>query len=42
MASSVCVHSTKGMAVSSTLFKGILAEDVYYTVNWASPHTFVK
>ncbi len=34
-------HSTRGMAVSWVVFKGISMEDVCAADDWASPHTFV-
>ena len=35
-------HSTRSMATSWALFKGIRVEDICAAASWASPHTFVR
>ncbi len=35
-------HSTRGMAASWAIFKGISMEDVCVAADWALPHTFVR
>lgn len=35
-------HSTRGMATSWALFKGVSAEEVCAAASWASPNTFAK
>ncbi|KAK0146328.1 hypothetical protein N1851_014351 [Merluccius polli] len=35
-------HSTRGMATSWALFKGIQVEDICVAASWATPHTFVR
>lgn len=38
----VRAHSTRGMAASWAIFKGISMEEVCAAADWASPHTFVR
>lgn len=35
-------HSTRGMATSWALFKGVFIQDICAVGSWLSPHTFVK
>ncbi|XP_055053994.2 uncharacterized protein [Misgurnus anguillicaudatus] len=35
-------HSTRGMATSWALFKGVSVQDICAAASWASPHTFVR
>ena len=35
-------HSTRGMATSWALFKGVRVEDICAAASWATPHTFVR
>lgn len=35
-------HSTRGMATSWALFKGVSIQDICAAESWASPHTFVR
>ena len=35
-------HSTRGMATSWALFKGVSVQDICKAASWASPHTFVR
>jgi hypothetical protein len=35
-------HSTRGMAASWALFKGVSLQDICAAASWASPHTFVR
>ena len=35
-------HSTRGMAASWALFKGVPMEQICAAASWSSPHTFVK
>ncbi|XP_063350743.2 uncharacterized protein LOC134642723 [Pelmatolapia mariae] len=38
----VRAHSTRGMATSWALFKGVPVADICAAASWASPHTFVR
>lgn len=38
----VRAHSTRGMATSWALFKGVPISDVCAAASWSSPHTFVR
>ena len=38
----VQAHSTRGMATSWALFRGVSVEDICAAASWASPHTFVR
>lgn len=38
----VQAHSTRSVAASWALFKGVSVEDVCSAASWASPHTFLK
>ncbi len=35
-------HSTRGVASSQALFRGVPLEDICVAAGWSSPHTFVK
>ncbi len=35
-------HSTRGVASSTALFRGVPLEDIFLVAAWSSPHTFVK
>ncbi len=35
-------HSTRGVASSTALFRGVPLDDICMAAGWASPHTFVK
>lgn len=35
-------HSTRGMATSWALFRGVSVQDICAAASWASPHTFVR
>ncbi|XP_021322973.1 uncharacterized protein [Danio rerio] len=35
-------HSTRGMAASWALFRGVSLQDICAAASWASPHTFVR
>ncbi|KAI2665734.1 Protein P [Labeo rohita] len=35
-------HSTRGMAASWALFKGVSLQDICAAASWASPHTFIR
>ncbi len=35
-------HSTRGVASSTALFRGVPLEDICMAAGWSSPHTFVK
>ncbi len=35
-------HSTRGVASSTALFRGVPLEDICMAAEWSSPHTFVK
>ncbi|XP_075948857.1 uncharacterized protein LOC142951249 [Anarhichas minor] len=35
-------HSTRGMATSWALFKGVSVKDICAAASWATPHTFVR
>ncbi|XP_051980853.1 uncharacterized protein LOC127642225 [Xyrauchen texanus] len=35
-------HSTRGMAASWALFKGVSLQDICAAASWASPHTFAR
>lgn len=35
-------HSTRGMATSWALFKGVSVGDICAAASWASPHTFIR
>ncbi len=39
---SLRAHSTRGVAPSQALFRGVLLEDICVAAGWSSPHTFVK
>ncbi len=39
---SLRAHSTRGMASSQALFRGVPLEDICVAAGWSSPHTFVK
>ncbi len=39
---SLRVHSTRGIASSQALFRGVPLEDICVAAGWSSPHTFVK
>ncbi len=39
---SLRVHSTRGVASSQALFRGVPLEDICVAAEWSSPHTFVK
>ncbi len=39
---SLRVHSTRGVASSQALFRGVPLEDICVVAGWSSPHTFVK
>ncbi len=36
------VHSIRGVASSTALFRGVPLEDICMVAGWSSPHTFVK
>ena len=38
----VRAHSTRGVAASWALFRGVSVGDVCAAVSWSSPHTFVR
>lgn len=38
----VRAHSTRGMATSWALFKGVSVSDICAAASWSSPHTFVR
>ena len=38
----VRAHSTRGMAASLALFKGVSVSDICAAASWSSPHTFVQ
>ncbi len=38
----VRAHSTRGMASSQALFRGVPLEDICMAAGWSSPHTFVR
>ncbi len=35
-------HSTRSVASSQALFRGVPLEDICVAAGWSSPHTFVK
>ncbi len=35
-------HSTRGVASSTALFRGVPLEDICMVARWSSPHTFVN
>ncbi len=35
-------HSTRGVASSTALFRGVPLEDICMAAEWSSPHTFVR
>ena len=35
-------HSTRGLATSWALFKGVSIQDIYAAASWSSPLTFVR
>ncbi len=39
---SLRVHSTRGVASSQALFRGVPLEDICVVAGWSSPHTFVR
>ncbi len=39
---SLWAHSTRGMATSWALFRGISVSDIRAAVSWPSPHTFIQ
>ncbi len=39
---SLRAHSTRGVAPSQALFRGVPLEDICVAAGWSSPHTFVK
>ncbi len=39
---SLRAHSTRGVASSQALFRGVPLEDICVAARWSSPHTFVK
>ncbi len=39
---SLRAHSTRGVASSQALFRGVRLEDICVAAGWSSPHTFVK
>ncbi len=39
---SLQAHSTRGVASSQSLFRGVPLEDICVAAGWSSPHTFVK
>ncbi len=39
---SLRVHSTRGVASSQALFRGVPLEDICVAAGWSSPHTFVR
>ncbi len=39
---SLRAHSTRGIASSQALFRGVPLEDICVAAGWSSPHTFVK
>ncbi len=39
---SLRAHSTRGVAPSQALFRGVALEDICVAAGWSSPHTFVK
>ncbi len=39
---SLRAHSTRGVASSQALFRGVLLEDICVAAGWSSPHTFVR
>lgn len=38
----ITVHSTRGVASSQALFRGVSLQDICVAAGWSSPHTFVK
>ncbi len=39
---SIRAHSTRGVASSQALFRGVPLEDICVAAGWSSPHTFVR
>ncbi len=39
---SLLAHSTRGVASSQALFRGVPLEDICVAAGWSSPHTFVR
>ncbi len=39
---SIRAHSTKSVASSQALFRGVLLEDICVAAEWSSPHTFIR
>ncbi len=39
---SLRAHSTRGVATSQALFRGVPQEDICVVAGWSSPHTFVR
>ncbi len=39
---SVLAHSTRSVASSQALFRGVLLEDICVAAGWSSPHTFIR
>ncbi len=39
---SLRAHSTRGVASSQALFRGVSLEDICVAAGWSSPHTFVR
>ncbi len=39
---SIRAHSTRSVASSQALFRGVLLEDICVTAGWSSPHTFIR
>ncbi len=39
---SLRAHSTRGVASSQALFRGVPLEDICVAAGWSSPHTFVR
>ncbi len=35
-------HSTRGVASSTALFRGVTLEDICMAAGWSSPHAFVR
>lgn len=35
-------HSTRGMATSWALFRGVSIKEIFEAANWATPHTFSR
>ncbi len=39
---SIRAHSTRSVAFSQALFKGVPLEDICGVAGWSSPHTFIR